>query len=178
MSTYSLKFEDNGDTIRCDAKNDGFSILEMIGMLEIKKDDLMRQLKDKNEFTHKRISVPPDDVLDVIEDVSKPKYDHWIDNADSYICPVCGEEVRDPGKYPGCKCPNCGFQDERETIMKIDIPYDIGDPILVIDYCQHDGYYIDCRPFRYADIGNLENVFKTRKEAEAALDKLIKGNKQ
>ena len=59
--------------------------------------------------------------------------------------------------------------------MKIDIPYDIGDPILVIDYCQHDGYYIDCRPFRYTDIGN---VFKTRKEAEAALDKLMKGNKQ
>lgn len=120
MSTYSLKFEDNGDTIRCDAKNDGFSILEMIGMLEVKKDDLMRQLKDKNELTHKRISVPPDDVLDVIEDVSKPKYDHWIDNADSYICPVCGEEVRDPGKYPGCKCPNCGFQDEKDknSMMK------------------------------------------------------------
>ena len=26
MSTYSLNFEDNGETIRCDAKNDGFSI--------------------------------------------------------------------------------------------------------------------------------------------------------
>lgn len=114
MSTYSLKFEDNGDTIRCDAKNDGFSILEMIGMLEVKKDDLMRQLKDKNKFTHRRIGVPPDDVLDVIEDVLKPKYDHWIDNADSWVCPVCGEEVRDPGKYPGCKCPNCGFQDEKD----------------------------------------------------------------
>lgn len=50
MSTYSLKFEDNGDTIRCDAKNDGFSILEMIGMLEVKKDDLMRQLKDKTNL--------------------------------------------------------------------------------------------------------------------------------
>lgn len=50
MSTYSLKFEDNGDTIRCDAKNDGFSILEMIGMLEVKKDDLMRQLKDKKRI--------------------------------------------------------------------------------------------------------------------------------
>ena len=114
MSTYFLKFEDNGETIQCDAKNDGFSILEMIGMLEVKKDDLMRQLKDKNEFTHKRISVPPDDVLDVIEDVSKPKYDHWIDNADSYICPICGEEVRSPSAYPGCKCPKCGFQDEKD----------------------------------------------------------------
>lgn len=59
--------------------------------------------------------------------------------------------------------------------MKIDIPYDIGDPILVIDYGQHDGYYINCRPFRYTDIGNLENIFKTRKEAEAAFEKLMKG---
>lgn len=114
MSTYSLKFEDDGDTIRCDAKNDGFSILEMIGMLEVKKDDLMRQLKDKNEFTHKRISVPPDDVLDVIEDGPKPKPEHWIDYGDSWVCPVCSQEVRDPSKYPGCKCPNCGFQDEKD----------------------------------------------------------------
>lgn len=53
--------------------------------------------------------------------------------------------------------------------MKIDIPYDIGDPILVIEYSQHDGYYITCRPFKWSDIGNLENVFKTRKEAEVAL---------
>lgn len=30
MSTYSLNFEDDGDTIRCDAKNDGFSILATI----------------------------------------------------------------------------------------------------------------------------------------------------
>lgn len=59
--------------------------------------------------------------------------------------------------------------------MKIDIPYDIGDPILVIDYGQHDGYYIDYRPFRYTDIGNLENIFRTRKEAEAAFEKLTKG---
>lgn len=50
--------------------------------------------------------------------------------------------------------------------------------LVVIDFCQHDGYYIDCRPFTYTDIGNLENVFKTRKDAEAAIDKLMKGNKQ
>ena len=57
--------------------------------------------------------------------------------------------------------------------MKIDIPYDIVDPILVIDDGQHDGYYIDCGPFRYTDIGNLENIFRTIKEAEAAFEKLM-----
>lgn len=44
----------------------------------------------------------------------KQKSKHWIDNADSYICPICGEEVRSPSAYPGCKCPKCGFQDEKD----------------------------------------------------------------
>lgn len=39
---------------------------------------------------------------------------HWIDNADSYICPICGLEVHSPSKYEGCKCPKCGFQDEKD----------------------------------------------------------------
>ena len=54
--------------------------------------------------------------------------------------------------------------------MKIDIPFEIGDPVLVIEYNQHDGYYINCRPFRWNDIPNINtNIFKTRKEAEKAL---------
>ena len=54
--------------------------------------------------------------------------------------------------------------------MKIDIPFEIGDPVLVIEYNQHDGYYINCRSFRWSDIPNVNiNIFKTRKEAEKAL---------
>lgn len=44
----------------------------------------------------------------------KRKSKHWIDNADSWICPVCNQEVRSPNTYPGCKCSNCGFQDEKD----------------------------------------------------------------
>lgn len=40
---------------------------------------------------------------------------HWIDNADSYICPVCGNEVGNPAKLEECKCNVCGFQDEKDT---------------------------------------------------------------
>ena len=55
--------------------------------------------------------------------------------------------------------------------MKIDVPFEIGDPILVVDYNQHDGYYIDCRPFRWSDIPNVgKSIFRTRKEAEKALE--------
>ena len=39
---------------------------------------------------------------------------HWIDNADSYICPVCRFETGNPNRYPGCICPVCGFQDEKD----------------------------------------------------------------
>lgn len=35
---------------------------------------------------------------------------HWIDNADSYVCPVCGFETNNPNRYAGAKCPYCGFQ--------------------------------------------------------------------
>lgn len=39
---------------------------------------------------------------------------HWIDDADHWRCPVCGEYVICPSVYVGCKCPVCGFQDEKD----------------------------------------------------------------
>lgn len=39
---------------------------------------------------------------------------HWLDNADSWICPVCSFETSSPSKYEGCKCPKCGFQDNKD----------------------------------------------------------------
>lgn len=38
----------------------------------------------------------------------------WIDNADSWICPVCGNEENSPAWYPGCRCPRCGFQADKD----------------------------------------------------------------
>ena len=45
------------------------------------------------------------------------KEKHWIDNADSYICPVCRFECHSPKDWEGCKCPKCGFQDKDEQTM-------------------------------------------------------------
>lgn len=39
---------------------------------------------------------------------------HWLDNADSWICPICGFETVSPAKYENCKCPKCGFQDKKD----------------------------------------------------------------
>lgn len=44
---------------------------------------------------------------------------HWIDNADSYICPDCGFETNNPNRYAGAKCPKCGFQDEKDKSAPI-----------------------------------------------------------
>ena len=41
---------------------------------------------------------------------------HWIDNADSYICPVCGLETDNPNRYDSAKCPVCGFQDIKDKV--------------------------------------------------------------
>lgn len=36
----------------------------------------------------------------------------WIDNADSYICPVCRYEISNPLVNNAC-CPKCGFVPDR-----------------------------------------------------------------
>lgn len=42
---------------------------------------------------------------------------HWIDNADSWICPVCGFEMGNPN-YHDAKCPVCGFKDEKDMSLR------------------------------------------------------------
>ncbi len=37
----------------------------------------------------------------------------WIDNADSYICPICGFETGSLSRYKECACPKCGFKPKR-----------------------------------------------------------------
>lgn len=39
---------------------------------------------------------------------------HWIEDVYHFECPVCGEYVVSPSAYPDCRCPICGFQDEKD----------------------------------------------------------------
>lgn len=41
---------------------------------------------------------------------NEKEYKDYIDNADSYICPICGNEIANPNKYENNKCPICGFE--------------------------------------------------------------------
>lgn len=43
--------------------------------------------------------------------------------------------------------------------MNIDIPYELGDPIIEIEYNQHDGYYMNYHDFRYRDLEHLDMIF-------------------
>lgn len=54
-------------------------------------------------------------VMFVSESQLKIEWHHmeWLDNADSYICPVCRTEVSSPAAY-NYHCPWCGFIAERD----------------------------------------------------------------
>lgn len=41
---------------------------------------------------------------------------HWLDNADSYLCPECGFEVNNPAKV-NLTCPRCGFIEKKGSDM-------------------------------------------------------------
>lgn len=54
----------------------------------------------------------------------------WIDNADSYICPICKTEVDNPRKY-GYRCPTCGFVSDTD-LAKIVEP----NKMMAGEYCE------------------------------------------
>ena len=46
---------------------------------------------------------------------------HWIDNADSWICSMCGYESNNPNKekYGSKRCPSCGEVMKSEEYVNI-----------------------------------------------------------
>lgn len=43
---------------------------------------------------------------------------HWIDDADHWECPICGAYVTSPSVYTDCRCPVCGFQDQKDNFLE------------------------------------------------------------
>nr|DAM27899.1 MAG TPA: zinc finger domain protein [Caudoviricetes sp.] len=41
----------------------------------------------------------------------------WIDNADSWVCPICGYECDNPNRLPGIRCI-CGFKAQKDGEKK------------------------------------------------------------
>ena len=59
---------------------------------------------DMNGWKIKRLLIQISDRMKTLE---------WIDNADSWLCPVCRTEVWSPAAY-NYHCPGCGFIAERD----------------------------------------------------------------
>lgn len=53
---------------------------------------------------------------------------HWIDNGDSWICPICGDEEENPNKFSNSECPVCGFQDPKDANKDQQAKADAGKP--------------------------------------------------
>lgn len=59
--------------------------------------------------------------------------------------------------------------------MKIDVPYELGDPIIVVKFNHNDGYYIEYEGFNYKHLSRMNEIFRTYSEAKAYID--IKNSK-
>lgn len=59
---------------------------------------------------------------------------HWIDNADSYICPICRFETNNPNRFH-CRCPKCGFMDPKD--VRSDIAVEEGESMVDISRIIH-----------------------------------------
>lgn len=59
--------------------------------------------------------------------------------------------------------------------LKIDIPFEVGDPVLRLVYTQHDGYYISATMFGYSMIEDYANgyIFRDYKSAKNKLEEII-----
>ena len=62
---YKIEFIQDDDKLTVNSCNDGFDVLQIIGLLEYKKDDLLRQIKDSVNFDRKCFTV--DGEVDITE---------------------------------------------------------------------------------------------------------------
>ena len=86
-------------------------------LLSFMIDNELGEYMDCNPVEQPYMSIRYSDLIKLFEEEKQKMCEskHWIDNADSYLCPVCGFEARpNPAKYKDCKCPRCGFQDEKD----------------------------------------------------------------
>lgn len=89
------------------------------------------------------------------------RMDHWIDNADSYICPRCGFETDNPNRH-GKRCPKCGFMDAKDIChfdlvevvrCKDCVHYDRGRCLGNHDICTEEEYWFYVNPDDYCSHG-------------------------
>lgn len=56
MKRFELVIEDDFDGCRISGTNEGFTALELIALLDIKKIDIIEQFTKRENFTHHRVA--------------------------------------------------------------------------------------------------------------------------
>lgn len=101
MKKYTIEIMEDDKKISMSRKNDGFNAIELIGFLEMTKDDLINQFKGLAE-----------DKVDVITKQAVKE---------GFECPICKKAdmiwdgnalLSDPPQYK-YTCPSCGFKATR-----------------------------------------------------------------
>ena len=60
MKRFKLVIEHDADGVRMNGENDGFNVLEIIALLDVKKNDLIEQFAKCDNFTHHRVAKTDD----------------------------------------------------------------------------------------------------------------------
>lgn len=66
MRTYRLEFVDTDNGVTVTGENDGFSVLELISMLELKKLDLIRQANESTKYA-RTVHLENGNIVDISE---------------------------------------------------------------------------------------------------------------
>lgn len=119
---FTLTFTDENGTLSIDGNNNGFTALEIIGLLSLKLDDIVKQVNEPTKFT--RTATDGDSTIEIADKKEEPvKKGHWYSDYDPFghetklMCSICGGVVRYKGmptRYPD-KCDLCKSDMETEA---------------------------------------------------------------
>lgn len=65
MKRFELVIEQDADSLVMNGDNDGFTALELIAMLDIKKLDIIEQFTKRENFTHHRVAKHDGETVDI-----------------------------------------------------------------------------------------------------------------
>ena len=67
MKKFVMTVTDNGVNILIDGENTGFSAIELVGILDAKKQDILDQMNHPEKYKHTRILNKDDDQISIEE---------------------------------------------------------------------------------------------------------------
>ena len=68
MKRFELVIETDGNGMKMYGTNDGFNPLELVALLDIKKNDIIEQFTKCENFTHHRVCKKGDDWVNIVEE--------------------------------------------------------------------------------------------------------------